>query len=95
MDAGTAVTITVAAATNTVAVPLLSGMSKNAALTALKKMNLTTTVKAVASKLPGGTVVGQDPAAGTEVQLGTSVRVDVSNAPAPTTVRCRPWQRSD
>ena len=29
---------------------------------------------------------GQDPAAGTEVQPGSSVTVDVSNAPAPTTV---------
>jgi serine/threonine-protein kinase len=87
VDAGTTVTITVATATNTVTVPLLSGMSKDAALTALSSMNLTATVQAVASQLPGGTVVGQNPAAGTGVQPGTSVTVDVSNAPAPTTVR--------
>jgi serine/threonine-protein kinase len=86
VDAGTTVTITVATATNTVTVPLLSGMSKDAALTALSSMHLTATVQAVASGLPGGTVVGQDPAAGTGVQPGTSVTVEVSNAPAPTTV---------
>ena len=86
VDAGTAVAITVSAATNTVSVPLLSGMSKDTALTALKTMSLTAMVQAVASQLPGGTVVGQDPAAGTELQPGSSVTVDVSNAPAPTTV---------
>ena len=87
VDPGTTVTITVATATNTVTVPLLSGMNKDAALAALKDMNLTGTVHPVASQLPGGTVVGQDPAAGTGVQPGTSVRVDVSNAKAPSTVR--------
>ena len=87
VDAGTSVTITVAGATNTVTVPLLSGMSKNAALAALSSLNLTATVHAVASQLPGGAVVGQNPAAGAEVQPGTPVTVDVSNAPALTTVR--------
>ena len=87
VDAGATVTLTVAAATNTVAIPLLSGMSKDAALAALSGMNLTATVLAVASKLPGGTVVSQDPAAGTEVQPGISVTVTVSNAPALTTVK--------
>jgi eukaryotic-like serine/threonine-protein kinase len=87
VDAGTAVAITVAAATNTVKVPLLSGMSKDSALAALGSLNLKGTVQAVASKLPGGTVVGQAPAAGIEVEPGTSVTVNVSNAPAPTTVR--------
>jgi serine/threonine-protein kinase len=86
VDAGTIVTITVASATNTVTVPLLSGMSQEAALTALSSMHLTATVKPVASQLPGGTVVGQSPAAGTGVQPGTAVTVEVSNAPGPTTV---------
>jgi eukaryotic-like serine/threonine-protein kinase len=86
VDAGTAVAITVAAATNTVAVPLLSGMSEDVALAALKSVNLTPAVRAVASQLAGGTVVGQDPASGTDVQPGSSVTVDVSNGPRPTTV---------
>ncbi len=86
VDAGTAVAITVAAATNTVAVPFLSGMSEDTALAALTSMDLTATVRAVASQLAGGTVVGQDPAAGIEVQPGSSVIVDISDAPRPTTV---------
>jgi serine/threonine-protein kinase len=36
----------------------------------------------VASQVPGGTVVGQSPAAGTDVKPGSSVTVEVSNAPA-------------
>jgi serine/threonine-protein kinase len=86
VDAGIAVAITVAAATNTVAVPLLSGMNEESALAALKSMNLTATVRTVASQLAGGTVVGQDPAAGSEVQPGSQVTVDVSNAARSTKV---------
>ena len=81
VDAGIAVAITVAAAANTVAVPLLTGMSDDVALAALESMGLAGTVREVASQLDGGTVLGQDPAPGTEVQPGSSVTVDVSNAP--------------
>jgi beta-lactam-binding protein with PASTA domain/predicted Ser/Thr protein kinase len=87
VDAGTIVTITVAAATNTVKVPLLTGMNQTAAVASLNSMTLVATVEAIDSQLPGGTVVDQDPKAGVEVQPNSTVKVFVSNAPAPTTVK--------
>jgi serine/threonine-protein kinase len=87
VDAGTVVTITVAAATNTVKVPSLAGMNQENAIALLNSMGLTSTVEAVDSEQPGGTVVGQDPLAGTEVEPGTTVTVQVSNAPPATTVK--------
>ena len=62
-------------------------MSQAAAVASLNSMNLVATVQAVDSQLPGGTVVDQDPKAGIEVQPGATITVDISNAPAPTTVK--------
>ena len=87
VDAGTTVTLTVAAATNTVKVPPLTGMSQENAVNLLKSMGLTSNVQAVDSQLPGGTVDHQDPASGTEVQPGTTVNVYISNQPVSTTVK--------
>jgi serine/threonine-protein kinase len=87
VDAGTTVTITVAAATNTVKVPPLSTMTQENAVALLNSMGLLSTVQAVDSTLPGGTVVDQDPKSGTEVQPGATVQVYVSNAPVSTTVK--------
>ncbi len=87
VDAGTSVTITVAAATNTIKVPPLSGMAQANALALLTSMNLVGKVEAIDSQLPGGTVVDQDPKAGVEVQPGSTVNVYVSNAPPVTTVK--------
>jgi serine/threonine-protein kinase len=81
-DTGDTVTITVATAADTVKVPLLSGMSQINALAALTALHLTATVELVASQVPGGTVIGQSPAAGADVRPGSSVTVEVSNAPA-------------
>jgi serine/threonine-protein kinase len=87
VDAGTTVTITVAAATNTIKVPPLTGMTQANAVALLNSMNLLSTVSAVDSTLPGGTVVDQDPKSNTEVQPGATVQVYVSNAPVSTTVK--------
>ena len=87
VDAGSTVTITVAAATNTIKVPSLTGMNQENAVALLNSMNLVATVEAIDSQLPGGTVVDQDPKAGIEVQPASTVKVYVSNAPAPTTVK--------
>jgi eukaryotic-like serine/threonine-protein kinase len=83
---GTAVTITVSAAANTVMVPLLSGMSKDNAIAALGSMQLKATIKPVASQRPGGTVVGQSPSAGTGVAPGTSITLEVSNSEVARTI---------
>ena len=87
VDAGSTVTITVAAATNTVKVPPLGSMTQENAVALLNSMGLLSTVEAVDSALPGGTVVDQDPKSGTEVQPGATVKVFVSNAPVATTVK--------
>jgi eukaryotic-like serine/threonine-protein kinase len=87
VDAGTTVTITVAAATNTIKVPPLTGMTQENAVALLNSMNLLSTVQAVDSTLPGGTVVDQDPKSGVEVQPGATITVYVSNAPVATTVK--------
>jgi eukaryotic-like serine/threonine-protein kinase len=87
VDAGTTVTLTVAAATNTVKVPPLGSMTQENAVALLNSMNLVANVQAVDSQLPGGTVVDQDPKSGTEVQPNSTVNVYVSNAPVSTTVK--------
>ncbi len=87
VDAGTTVTLTIAAASNTVKVPYLIGMMKDNATTSLQSMNLTPVVQEVDSEEPGGTVVDQDPKSGAELQPGDKVTVYVSNAPVETTVK--------
>jgi serine/threonine-protein kinase len=87
VDAGTTVTLTIAAASNTVKVPYLIGMMKDNATTSLQSMNLTPVVQEVDSEQPGGTVVDQDPKSGAELQPGDKVTVYVSNAPVETTVK--------
>ena len=61
VDPGTTVTITVAAVTNTVKVPPLTGMSQENAVALLKGMNLVADVQKTDSALPGGMVDHQDP----------------------------------
>ena len=86
VDPGTTVAITVAAVTNTVKVPPLTGMTQETAVALLKGMSLVADVQKTDSALPGGIVDHQDPASASEVQPGTTVKVFVSNAPAAKTV---------
>jgi beta-lactam-binding protein with PASTA domain len=86
VDAGAKVTITVAAATNTVEVPPLTGMTQENAVALLQGMKLVPDVQETDSALPGGIVDHQDPASPSEVRPGATVKVFVSNAPQAKTV---------
>jgi serine/threonine-protein kinase len=86
VDPGSTVTITVAAVTNTVKVPPLTGLTEESAVMLLEGMNLVAHVQETDSTLPGGIVDHQDPASASEVQPGTTVKVFVSNAPVAKTV---------
>jgi beta-lactam-binding protein with PASTA domain/tRNA A-37 threonylcarbamoyl transferase component Bud32 len=90
VDAGDTVTIVVVAPSNTVAVPRLIDMTKEAAIALIKGMKLVENVEEVDSTKPGGTVVDQDPREGEEVEPGSVVTIKVSNAPAITTVKVPP-----
>ena len=90
MDAGTAVTLVVAAANNTVRVPPLVGTTQDYAVSLLNSMNLVPKIVTVDSTLPGGTVDHQSPEASTEVEPGSTVTIYVSNAPEVTTVKVPP-----
>jgi len=79
---GAGYTITIVVATgDLVLVPVLVGMSQSTAETVLLGLGLVPQVVPVDSTQPGGTVLTQDPGAGTEVQMGTTVKIEVSNAP--------------
>ena len=87
VDAGATVTIVIAASSNTVAIPRLIGMNKDAAVALIQGFNLVAQVQEVDSTLTGGTVVDQNPKEKQEVEPQTTVIIYVSNAPLPTTVR--------
>ncbi len=86
VDPGTIVTITVASATNTVKVPPLIGMPQENATALLAGMDLVADLLETDSPLPGGIVDHQDPASGSEVEQGATVKVFVSNSPMKKTV---------
>jgi serine/threonine-protein kinase len=87
---GTTVTIWVAVPNNIVLVPNLVGMSRAAAETALTTLGLIPKVSEVDSELAGGTVLTQNPDVGTQVQAGTEVALEVSNAPIQNVVTVPP-----
>jgi serine/threonine-protein kinase len=89
VDAGTTVTLTVAAGSNTVKVPDLGVgiMMQDTAVSLLNNMDLVAKAQAIDSTLPGGTVVDQNPKGGTEVEPGSSVTIYISNAPVVNTVK--------
>src|SRR5207302_5267218 len=64
-----------------VSVPRLIGDSLPRAIAALRQAGLTATVRHVDSLKPEGSVVGQNPEAGTKSAKGSSVRLDVSLQP--------------
>jgi beta-lactam-binding protein with PASTA domain/predicted Ser/Thr protein kinase len=87
---GTTVTIWVAVPNNIVLVPRLIGLSRAAAENALVSLGLVPKVTEVDSTLPGGTVLTQSPTEGTQVQAGSEVALDVSNAPVQNMVSVPP-----
>ena len=82
---GTTVKLSVSSAAKPVVVPTLVGKSQGAAVAALTKLKLKPALHNVPSAQPAGTVVGQKPPAGKEVDKGSTVTVNVSTGSASTT----------
>lgn len=82
---GTQVVLQVTKAKTSVSVPSITGQSAQQASTTLQHEGLRTTVVTVPSTQAKGTVVAQHPAPGTTVAQGSSVRLNVSKGPAPST----------
>jgi beta-lactam-binding protein with PASTA domain len=75
---GTTVTIGVSSGAKPVVVPRVVGQTQGDAVQALTKIGLKPVLQNVPSDKPAGTVVGQKPPAGKEVDKGSNVTVNVS-----------------
>jgi len=82
---GTTVTISVSSGAKPVVVPRVVGQTQGDAVQALTKVGLKPVLQNVPSDKPAGTVVGQKPAAGKEVDKGSKVTVNVSTGTGPPT----------
>jgi eukaryotic-like serine/threonine-protein kinase len=78
-DEGATVSISISKGTGTVTVPSLNGLTADAAQAQLEEDGLTGKKNTVPGSAPAGTVVAQDPAAGTSVDSGSEVNVNVSD----------------
>jgi eukaryotic-like serine/threonine-protein kinase len=81
IDKGNTVTIFVSTGPPKVAVPDVKGKSSVDAVSALADAGLKSRLATVPSDQPAGTVVAQDPKAGTMVVTGTLVHVNVAKGP--------------
>ena len=86
VSAGATITIYVVSATNTVTVPLLTNLSQDTAVANLTALKLVPAIQQTNSTLPLGTVVDQNPKAGQDVPVGSTVTIMVSNNPTPVQV---------
>jgi len=85
---GTTVTLSVSSGAKPVVVPRVVGQTQGDAVQALTALGLKPVLQNVPSAQPAGTVVGQKPPAGKEVDKGAEVTVNVSTGtgqPTPTT----------
>jgi beta-lactam-binding protein with PASTA domain len=82
---GTTVKLTVSSVVKPVVVPRLVGQTQGAAVAALTKLGLKPVLRNVPSDRPVGTVVGQNPPAGQEVDKASKVIVNVSTGTSTTT----------
>jgi eukaryotic-like serine/threonine-protein kinase len=82
---GTTVTISVSSGLKPVVVPRVVGQTQGDAVQALNKVGLKPILQNVPSDKPAGTVVGQKPPAGKEVDKGSKVTVNVSTGTGPAT----------
>jgi beta-lactam-binding protein with PASTA domain len=83
---GTTVNLSVSSGATPVVVPRVVGKSQGDAVAALTKLKVRPTLHNVPSAQPAGTVVGQKPPAGKEVDKGSTVTVNVSTgSPSGTT----------
>ncbi|MGL6280579.1 MAG: Stk1 family PASTA domain-containing Ser/Thr kinase [Gaiella sp.] len=78
---GAIVTIVVSTGKPKVTVPPLVGKTRDEAVQELTALELDVTVAEVNSSQPGGTVTAQNPAAGTVLVAGSTVRINVSKGP--------------
>lgn len=83
--AGTTVTLTVSNGQTPVVVPKVVGQEQGVAVGELTKLGLKPVLKNVPSDKPAGTVVGQNPPAGNEVDKASQVKLNVSTG-TPSTV---------
>jgi serine/threonine-protein kinase len=79
------VALNVSSAAKPVVVPRVVGQTQGAAVQALTALGLKPVLRNVASDKPAGIVVGQNPAAGNEVDKGSEVTVNVSTGSGPAT----------
>ena len=87
---GTPVVLSVAKGAAAVAVPDVTGHSQQDAVNDLQQAGLNVNVAEVGSTQPAGTVVAQSPRAGSKVQQGSNVRINVArSAPQQTTTTTR------
>jgi len=86
VDEGSTVLIDVSSGKPEAAVPSVVDLSVESAVATLSQAGLTAQVVEVFSDEAVGTVIGQQPAAGTVVVEGTSVRINVSKGQKPVTV---------
>jgi serine/threonine-protein kinase len=82
---GTTVTISVSSGVKPVVVPRVVGETQGDAVQALTKVGLDPVLQNVPSDKPAGTVVGQKPSAGKEVDKSSKVTVNVSTGTGPAT----------
>lgn len=80
VDAGTRVTLEVSSGPRTL-VPSVIGESEEDAVAAIEEAGLEAQVNTGADDAPEGTVIAQDPSAGTEVEPGDTVTILVSEGP--------------
>jgi serine/threonine-protein kinase len=82
---GTTITLSVSSGVKPVVVPRVVGQTQGDAVQALTKLGLKPVLQNVPSDKPAGTVVGQKPPAGKEVDKGSNVTVNVSTGTGPAT----------
>ena len=82
---GETVALTVSKGGKPVAVPDVVGTTSSEATATLQAAGLKVNVVGVPSSQPSGTVVAQNPAAGNETPAGSTVRLNVAQAPGQTT----------
>jgi beta-lactam-binding protein with PASTA domain len=78
-EKGATVTLVVSNGQKPVVVPAVVGLDQNAAVQKLTAANLVPQIHNASSTRPKGTVFGQKPPAGTEVDKGSQVSINVSN----------------
>jgi beta-lactam-binding protein with PASTA domain len=82
---GASVTLTVSSGAKPVLVPQVVGQNQGLAVNALTGIGLKPALNNVGSAKPSGTVIAQKPKAGTEVEKGSKVTLNVSTGAGPST----------